>query len=247
MRTDFAATFLAERYTGYMHIRRAAQRGRTELGWLHSRHTFSFGDYYDPQTLGFRALRVINDDVVEPGAGFGTHGHRDMEIISYVLSGALAHKDSLGHGSVIRPGDVQRMSAGAGVMHSEFNASPTEPVHFLQIWIIPAARNIAPGYEQKHFSAAATHGRLQLVASPDGAEGSVRINQDAKLLVTRLDAGQSAAFQPGVNRAAWIHVATGAVNVNGVDLFAGDDASALDEPLSLTGIESGETLVFELP
>lgn len=229
-----------------MNIRRAALRGRTDLGWLHSRHTFSFGDYYDPQNLGFRALRVINDDIVAPGGGFGTHGHRDMEIISYVLAGALAHKDSLGNGSIISPGDVQRMSAGSGVLHSEYNASPSEPVHFLQIWIVPAARNIAPGYEQKRYADAEKSGRLRLVASPDGADGSVRIHQDAKLYVTRLEAGQATDFQPAAGRAVWLHVATGAVNVNGVDLFAGDDA-AVDEPLALRGVETGETLVFELP
>ena len=183
-------------------IRKAAERGRASFGWLDSRHSFSFGHYHDPAFMGHGPLRVINEDRVQPGRGFDTHGHRDMEIISYVLDGALEHKDSIGTGSVIRPGDVQRMSAGTGVMHSEFNASKTAPVHFLQIWIVPAAKGIAPGYEQKHFSAAEKRGRLRLVGSRDGREGSVTIHQDASLYAALLDGNDRVTPGTAVRRAA---------------------------------------------
>jgi redox-sensitive bicupin YhaK (pirin superfamily) len=225
-------------------IRRAAERGHADHGWLNSFHTFSFADYYDPRHQGFRALRVINDDTVAAGRGFGTHGHADMEIISYVLDGALGHKDSTGTDGVIRPGDVQRMSAGTGVRHSEMNASRTEPVHFLQIWIIPDRRGHAPGYEQVAF--ADLQGRLRLVASPDGANGSVTIHQDARMYAGKFDRGESATHVVAPGRHAWVHVARGRAQVDGVDLEAGDAVST-SEPgdLTITG-EGAEVLVFDL-
>jgi redox-sensitive bicupin YhaK (pirin superfamily) len=224
----------------------AAARGRTRIDWLDSRHTFSFGEWYDPAHMGFRALRVINDDRVAPGGGFPTHGHADMEIVSYVLEGALAHKDSIGTGSVIRPGDVQRMSAGTGVRHSEFNESRTEPVHFLQIWILPDRRGHAPGYEQKTFPEAERRGRLRLVASPDGRDGSVSLHQDVALWAGVLEEGQKAEVPLGAGRHAWVHVARGAVTVNGRRLAEGDGAALSDErALALEG-HGGEVLVFDL-
>src|SRR6185295_9466748 len=189
-----------------MKIRRAGERGHAEHGWLRSFHTFSFADYHDPAHMGFGALRVINEDRVAPGQGFGTHGHRDMEIISYVLEGGLAHKDSIGNGSVIRPGDVQRMSAGTGVRHSEYNASPDQQVHFLQIWIEPDVRNVSPSYEEKHFDAASKRGKLRLIASRDGREGSVRINQDANIYATLVDAREVVEFEPAPGRRVFVHV-----------------------------------------
>ena len=207
-----------------MDIRRSAERGHADHGWLDSFHTFSFAGYHDPQHMGYGALRVINEDRVQPGQGFGTHGHRDMEIISYVLEGALAHRDSLGNGSVIRPGDVQRMSAGAGVTHSEFNASDREPVHFLQIWIEPRVRGVAPGYEEKRFEAAAKRGRLALVASPDGAEGSVTIHQDARLYAALVDGDERVEFEQQAGRRTYVHVVRGEVHVDGQPLAAGDAA-----------------------
>ncbi len=229
-----------------MEIRRADQRGRTDAGWLDSRHSFSFADYYDPAHMGFRNLRVINEDRVAAGAGFPTHGHRDMEIVSYVLEGALSHRDSLGTGAVIRPGEVQRMSAGTGVQHSEFNASRTEPVHFLQIWLLPARRGLEPGYEQKHFEEAL--GRLRVLASPDGREGSVVVNTDAVLRGGTFEAGQAAELEIPSGRGVWVQVARGRVRVNGADLEAGDGAALSTEPLlRLEGSERGEVLVFELP
>ena len=230
-----------------MTLRRAQERGHAEHGWLDSFHTFSFADFYDPKHMGFRSLRVINEDRVQPGQGFGTHGHRDMEIISYVLEGALAHKDSIGTGSVIRPGDVQRMSAGTGVRHSEFNGSKTEPVHFLQIWIQPDKAGHPPSYEEKTFSDAEKRGRLRLVASRDGRDGSVTIHQDASLYAGLFDRGEKAAFELARGRYAWIHVARGAVTVNGEVLRAGD-AAAIDESgtVEIAGQEQGEVLVFDL-
>src|SRR4051794_6511220 len=205
-------------------VRRAAERGRTEIGWLDSRHTFSFGEYHDPRHMGFRVLRVINDDRVAPGAGSPTHGHADMEIVSYVLSGALEHKDSIGTGSVIKPGDVQRMSAGTGVMHSEFNGSATEPVHFLQIWIEPRVKGISPGYEEKRFEAEEKRGRLRLIASPDGHNGSVTIQQDAYIYAGLFDGAERAEHSLGEGRRAYVHVVRGDATVNGRALNAGDAA-----------------------
>lgn len=228
--------------------RPAKERGHANHGWLDSFHSFSFAGYHDPAHMGFGPLRVINEDRVAPGQGFGTHGHRDMEIISYVLEGRLEHKDSLGNGSTIVPGDVQRMSAGTGVLHSEFNPSADSPVHFLQIWIEPARRGVAPSYEQVRIDAAAKRGRLALIASPDAAEGSVRIHQDARLYAGLFDGEESAALAIAAGRRAYVHVARGAARVNGTALAAGD-------ALKLTGedalrVDSGrgaEVLVFDLP
>jgi redox-sensitive bicupin YhaK (pirin superfamily) len=230
-----------------MTVRSASARGHANHGWLDSHHTFSFADYHDPRHMGFRSLRVINDDRVAPGGGFPTHGHRDMEIISYVLDGALEHKDSMGTGSVIRPGDVQRMSAGTGVMHSEYNASKEEPVHFLQIWILPERRGAQPGYEQKRFTDGEKQGRLRLVASPDGADGSVTVRQDMRLYAARLTAGQSATHEIAPGRHAWVQVARGEVRLGDTVLKAGDGAALTDEPrLTLTGTTDGEVLLFDL-
>ena len=195
-----------------LEVRKANERGHADHGWLRSFHSFSFADYYDPRHMGFGPLRVINEDRVQPGKGFGTHGHRDMEIVSYVLEGALEHKDSIGNGSVIRPGDVQRMSAGTGVRHSEFNPSPRELVHFLQIWIEPSVAGIAPGYEEKHFDAASKRGRLRLVASPDGRDGSVKIHQDAYLYAALLDGAERVAHAVAPGRRIYVHVARGKVD-----------------------------------
>ncbi|MFZ5441557.1 MAG: pirin family protein [Myxococcota bacterium] len=229
-------------------LRRAHERGGANHGWLDTRHTFSFADYFDPRHMGFRALRVLNDDRVTPGMGFGTHGHRDMEIVSYVLEGGLAHRDSLGNAGVIRPGDVQRMSAGTGVRHSEFNASATEGLHFLQIWILPAREGLAPSYEEKRFSDAEKQARLRLIASPDGAEGSVTLHADARLFVTRLGSGESVAHPLSPGRHAWVHVARGAVRLGASELREGDGAALSDEAaVMLEGVpEGGEVLVFDL-
>lgn len=228
-------------------IRRAAERGHANHGWLDTWHTFSFADYYDPRFMGFRALRVINDDRVAPGRGFGTHPHRDMEIITVVLEGALGHKDSMGNGSVIRPGDVQRMSAGDGVTHSEMNASATEPVHLLQIWIVPDEKGGPPSYDQRAFPEAERRGVLRLVASPDGEGGSVRIQQDARLFVTRLGAGEAVTHEVPKGRHAWIHVARGSVSVNGERLDAGDGAAVSDPgALAIRGEAEADVLVFDL-
>ena len=229
-----------------LQIRRAAERGHADHGWLNSWHTFSFADYYDPDHMGFRALRVINDDTVAPGGGFGTHGHRDMEIISYVLEGELGHKDSMGTGATIRPGEVQRMTAGTGVTHSEMNASRTAPVHFLQIWIVPDRRGHTPGYEQKAFPAAERDGRLRLVASPDGADGSVSIHQDARLFIGTFADGQAATYALPAGRHAWLHVARGAVEVNGVALSAGDAIATSDAGALTIAGKGGEVLLFDL-
>ncbi|HVH43495.1 MAG TPA: pirin family protein [Labilithrix sp.] len=229
-------------------IRQADERGHAQHGWLDSHHTFSFADYHDPEHMGFRSLRVINEDRVSPGQGFGAHPHRDMEIVSYVLEGALEHKDSMGTGSVIRPGDVQRMSAGTGVRHSEFNASKTEPVHFLQIWILPDARGIQPSYEQKTFTDEDKRGRLRVVASPDGRDGSVTVFADVLLHAGRFETGESADLALAKGRHAWVHVARGKVRVNGRDLAAGDGAAVSEEPgLRIDGVDGGgEVLVFVL-
>src|SRR5436190_521504 len=196
-------------------VRLAEDRGRTAIDWLDSRHSFSFNDYYDPRHMGFRSLRVINDDRVAPAAGFGAHPHRDMEIITYVLSGALEHRDSLGSGEVLRPGEVQRMTAGTGIRHSEFNPSETEPVHLLQIWLLPERTGLTPGYEQKAYPEAERRGRWRLVASPDGRDGSVTVHQDAAMSVTILDAGQTVMYELARGRHAWVQVARGAVTLNG--------------------------------
>jgi len=230
-----------------LNIRRSNERGYADHGWLKSFHTFSFADYFDPQHVEFGALRVINEDRVAAGAGFGTHGHRDMEIISYVLDGELAHKDSMGTGETIRPGDVQRMSAGRGVTHSEFNPSREKPVHFLQIWIQPDQRGVTPSYEQKHFKAEDKRGQLRLIASPDGAEGSVSIHQDAKLYAGLFDGEERAEFAIGADRQVYVHVARGTVTANDNVLEAGD-ALALTEAksLSLSKGQGAEVLVFDL-
>ncbi|HJW81244.1 MAG TPA: pirin family protein [Acidiferrobacterales bacterium] len=229
-------------------VRKSEDRGHANHGWLDSYHTFSFADYHDPAHMQFSVLRVINEDRVAPGAGFPTHGHRDMEIVSYVLDGALEHKDSMGNGSVIRPGDVQRMSAGTGVRHSEFNASATEPVHFLQIWILPKANGIAPGYEQKHFAPADLAGRLCLIAAPDGREGAVTMHQDALLYATKLDGAMRVSHALAAGRRAYVHVARGGVVLNGTPLAAGDGARLEHEPvIELAADGSAEVLLFDLP
>ena len=228
-------------------IRRANERGHADHGWLNSFHTFSFADYYDPEAMGFRALRVINEDRVAPGGGFPRHGHRDMEIISYVLEGALAHKDTTGTSSVIKPGDVQRMSAGTGVQHSEMNASKSEPVHFLQIWIIPDRRGHEPGYEQKHFTPEDRRGKLRLVASPDGRDGSITIHQDATLSAGLLGKGESATHTVAADRHAWVQIARGSVEIDGETLVAGDGLAAVGAgELRINGVDDAEVLVFDL-
>jgi len=228
-------------------IRRAGERGHAEHGWLDSWHSFSFADYYDPGHMGFGPLRVINEDRIQPGTGFGTHGHRDMEIISYVLEGALAHKDSMGTGSTIVPGDVQRMSAGSGVLHSEFNHAKDATTHFLQIWIEPNVRGIAPSYEQKHFDAASKRGRLRLVASPDGADGSVTIHQDARVYAALLDGAERVTHALATGRRAYLHLVRGRLTVNGTPLAAGDAAklSGVAEVVLDAG-EGAEALLFDL-
>ncbi|NJN57918.1 MAG: pirin family protein [Leptolyngbyaceae cyanobacterium SL_5_9] len=229
-------------------IRPAQERGAANFGWLDSRHTFSFGNYYDPHYMGFADLRVINEDKVTPGKGFGTHGHRDMEIISYVLEGALEHKDSIGTGSVIRPGDVQRMSAGTGIQHSEFNASHTDPVHFLQIWILPEQKGIEPGYEQKTFSDAEKRGTLRLVGSRDGRDGSITIHQNVDLYASVLPEGETVNHALAEGRVAWVQVARGAVQLNGQTLTAGDGAAISEESeITLQGTaQDAEVLVFDM-
>jgi redox-sensitive bicupin YhaK (pirin superfamily) len=228
-------------------IRRAGERGHLNFGWLDTHHSFSFGDYYDPENMGFASLRVINDDKVEPGQGFGTHGHRDMEIITYILDGALEHKDSMGNGSVIRPGDVQRMSAGKGVMHSEFNPSDKDSVHLLQIWIQPDTAGVPPSYEEKHFDADSKRGRLRLVASKDGREGSVSIHQDAQVYAALLDGPGKVEHTLAPGRHAYVHVARGSVTVNGERLAGGDAMKLSGEPrLTLQDAAQAEILVFDL-
>ena len=231
-----------------MEIRRSDERGLAEHGWLKSFHTFSFADYHDPKHMGFGPLRVINEDRVQAGQGFGTHGHRDMEIISYVLQGELAHKDSMGNGSVIRPGDVQRMSAGTGVRHSEFNASKIDLVHFLQIWIEPSERGIEPSYEEKHFDVASTRGKLRLIASRDARDGSVRLHQDADLYATLLDGDEKVTFEPRAGRLVYVHVVRGAAHVNGQPLQSGDAMKLTggDNKVRLEDGRDAEILIFDL-
>ncbi len=227
-------------------LRRAADRGQADHGWLKTAHSFSFADYHDPRHMGFRSLRVINDDVVAGGGGFPTHPHRDMEIITYVLQGALQHRDSMGNGSVIRPGNVQYMAAGSGVQHSEFNASPTEPVHLLQIWIRPHRTGLPPRYQEKSLGDAPT-GRLQLVASSSGREDSIAINQDADLWIGRLQSGENVLHTLAPNRHAWLQVATGSVTLNGLPLSAGDGASVSGETsLRLSASHAAQVLLFDL-
>ena len=229
-------------------IRRSNERGYADHGWLKSFHSFSFAEYYDPEFVNFGPLRVINEDRVAPGMGFGTHGHRDMEIISYVLDGELAHRDSMGNGSVIRPGDVQRMSAGRGVMHSEFNHAKSETTHFLQIWIQPDRTGIDPSYEEKRFEEADKRGRLRLIASPDGADGSVVIQQDARVYAGLFNGAESDELAVPAGRRAYVHVARGDVTVNGQALGAGDAAMFTQEPrVVLADGRSAEVLVFDLP
>jgi quercetin 2,3-dioxygenase len=229
-------------------LRPAGQRGQADYGWLRTRYTFSFADYYDPEHTQFRSLRVINEDHVEPGHGFGTHPHRDMEIITYVLEGALAHKDSMGTGSTIRPGEVQRMSAGTGVLHSEFNHSPSDEVHLLQIWLFPERKGIEPSYEQKEFPRETKLNRLRLVASPGGEEGSVTLHQDARLYASVLEAGKSVRHELDKGRYSWLQVARGEVSLNGTTLKAGDGAAVEREAaLEITGrAPASEFLLFDL-
>jgi len=228
-------------------LRKNTDRGHANHGWLDTWHTFSFADYHDPEHMGFSDLRVINDDRVQPGQGFGTHGHRDMEIITYVLDGALEHKDSMGNGSVIRPGNVQRMSAGRGVRHSEFNASRTDAVHLLQIWIEPNVTGIEPGYEEKNFSDDEKRGRLRLIASSDGRDGSVTIHQDARVYAALLDGADTVTHALATGRRAYVHVARGAVTVNGQQLVGGDGARISKEnSIVLSDASKAEVLLFDL-
>jgi len=231
-----------------LQIRKSNARGRADHGWLRSQHSFSFADYFDLEHMGFGPLRVINEDQVHAGRGFGTHGHRDMEIISYVLDGALEHKDSMGNGSVLRYGDVQRMSAGTGVAHSEYNHSKTEPVHFLQIWIQPNAKGIAPSYEEKHFDAASKQGRLRLIASSDGRDGSVLIHQDASIYASIMNGADQLSHALAAGRIAYVHVVRGQVTVNGTALSTGDALKLSDEStVTLAQAADAEILLFDLP
>lgn len=230
-----------------MQLRRSAERGRFDHGWLLTQHTFSFGDYHDPAHRRFRALRVINEDLVQPGQGFGMHPHRDMEILTYIVSGALEHRDSLRNGAVIRPGDVQRMTAGSGILHSEFNPSPDEPAHLLQIWIFPEEKGLPPGYEQKQFSAAERQGRLRLVASRDGRDGSVTIRQDAAMYSSLLAGGDEVTHSLAAGRFAWVQVIRGRVRLDGVALDSGDGAALSDlGEIALKAEQPSELLLFDL-
>ena len=237
----------SERRFKLITIRKSGDRGHTKFDWLDSRHTFSFGDYYDPRFMGFRYLRVINEDVVAPGGGFPTHPHRDMEIITYVLEGALEHKDSLGTGSVIRWGEVQRMSAGTGIAHSEFNHSRSEPVHLLQIWILPERPGGKPGYEQRAFSLDEARGKLLLVAAKDGRDGALTVHQDAELSIALLERGAKLSHQLRQDRYVWLQLARGGISVNGAALNAGDGAAISDEPrLEIEANSAAELLVFDM-
>lgn len=230
-----------------IHFRDRMARGQTRQGWLDSRHTFSFADYRDPSYMGFRSLRVINEDRVVAGAGFPRHGHRDMDIISYVLEGELEHKDSLGHGAVIRPGEVQRMSAGTGILHSELNPSKTEPLHFLQIWLIPDRDGLAPSYEQKSFPIEERRGRLRLVAAPGGEDGAVTIHEDARLFVANLERGEGVTHEIERGRGIWVQVARGIVTLNGKEMREGDGAALEDESgVTLETDAQAEVLLFDL-
>jgi redox-sensitive bicupin YhaK (pirin superfamily) len=223
------------------------ERGHTTLSWLESAHTFSFNNYVDPRHMGFRQLRVINDDWVKPGAGFGMHSHRDMEIITYVLEGALEHRDNTGNGSVIRPGDVQRMSAGTGISHSEYNHSPTAPVHFLQIWILPERQGLDPSYEQRSFTPEEFRGRWRLIAARDGRHGAVAVHQDVDVLVAQLQPGDQLAYHLRPGRHAWVQVASGGVTLNGVSLKEGDGAAASEvAALEIVAVDGSEVLLFDL-
>lgn len=230
-----------------LQVRKAGERGHADHGWLNTFHTFSFAEYYDPAQMGFRALRVINEDWVAPGMGFGTHGHKDMEIITYVLEGELEHKDSMGNGEVLRPGEFQRMSAGSGIQHSEFNPSRKNQVHLYQIWLLPRSRGIQPSYEQKFFPAEEKQGKLRLVASPDGCQGSLTIHQDAKVYLATLQSGESvSALFPG-GRHAWIQVLRGSVRVNGVVLQTSDGVAVSEEPsLTIVGENAAEIMLFDM-
>jgi quercetin 2,3-dioxygenase len=228
-------------------LRKSAERGGGDHGWLNTRHTFSFSDYWDPKWMGFRSLRVINEDYVAPASGFGTHPHSDMEIITYVLEGQLEHKDSLGTGSVILPGDGQRMTAGRGIRHSEYNPSASEQVHLYQIWILPDKKGLEPSYEQKTFPAEEKQGKLRLIASPDAEDGSVKIHQDARLYVTLLKSGEEVSHEFGKNRHGWLQVAKGSIEINGKFLTAGDGAAISDEQgVAFKAEEDSEVLLFDL-
>lgn len=228
-------------------VRKSDERGHANHGWLNTYHTFSFADYYDPEEMGFRTLRVINDDVVAGGSGFGMHPHRDMEIITYIISGALEHRDSMGNGAVMKPGEVQRMTAGTGVKHSEFNHSESEPVHLLQIWILPEKPGLKPGYEQKSFAEQLKPGRLVKTVSHGGQDGSLNINQDVSLLVGKFNSGDKATYELKSKRHAWVHVATGTITLNGTELSAGDGAAVSDEKaLEIAGKAESQVLVFDL-
>jgi redox-sensitive bicupin YhaK (pirin superfamily) len=233
--------------TSMIRVRKASERGHFDHGWLDTSHTFSFSRYYDPEHMGFRALRVINEDRVRPGRGFGTHGHENMEIVTYVLSGALAHRDSLGSGSTLRPGEFQRMTAGTGITHSEFNPSQDEPAHFYQIWLLPEREGLAPSYEQKAFSEEERHNRLRLVASPDGKDGSLTIRQDARLHLATLDEGHELEHAIAAGRHAWLQVLRGNVRLNGQPLSAGDGAAVSEEPtLTILADQASEIMLFDL-
>ena len=228
-------------------IRRGADRGHFDHGWLDTYHTFSFGDYFDPEQMNFRALRVINEDRVRPGQGFGMHGHRDMEIVTYVLSGALEHRDSLGNGSVLRPGELQRMTAGTGIRHSEFNPSPSEPVHLYQIWLLPERKNLEPSYDQRPFAAAGRRGQWQLTASPEGRDGSLAIRQDAEIYLAEMAAGEMLDFSLPAGRHAWLQTLRGEVQLGGQALTAGDGAAISDESqLSIRAASAAEVMLFNL-
>lgn len=229
-----------------INLRPGHERGHTKLDWLDSRHTFSFDQYYDPRHMGFGHLRVINEDRVQPGAGFGMHGHRDMEILTYVLEGGLQHHDSMRNGSIIRPGEVQRMSAGTGIRHSEHNASQAEPVHFYQIWLLPERKGLAPGYEQKAIPSDASRGRWRLIAARDGREGAVTVQQNVDLYTARPAAGETAEYKLASGHQAWLQVARGAVTLNGHSLKAGDGAAVQEASLDLKALEPSELLLFDM-
>ncbi len=228
-------------------LRKASERGHFDHGWLDTRHTFSFSRYHDPRYLGFRALRVVNEDRVQPGQGFGNHGHEDMEIVTYVLSGALAHRDSLGTGSTLRPGELQRMTAGTGITHSEFNPSKTEPVHFYQIWLLPEREGLEPSYEQRAYPEEERHNRLRLVASPDGSEGSLNIRQDARIFLATLVGDREVSHEVPSDRHAWVQVLRGGVSLNGLTLSAGDGAAvSAESQLTIRADGLSEVLLFDL-
>jgi quercetin 2,3-dioxygenase len=229
-------------------IRPASERGRGDYGWLDTRHTFSFNEYHDPRHVSFRALRVMNEDWIAPGKGFGTHGHRDMEIVTYVLEGALEHKDSLGNGSVLRPGEFQRMTAGTGIEHSEFNPSENDPVHLYQIWLFPARRGLTPSYDQRDFPLEERKGKLRVVASPQGREGSLTIHQDAEVFLTTLEVGNEVAYNFAPGRHGWIQVLRGGIKVESLDLAAGDGLALSDlSAVNLTAAQASEVMLFDLP